>query len=232
MNAFSVLLLIKFLLAFCSIVYELVLAQALSAFLENTVLRYSVTIGLYLFSMGFGAILAEEKFLKNKFLTLLKVEILLTVLGGGSLAVLHCLDAVNCPRLVFILAAHLLIIVIGVLTGLEVPIVMGMVQEERGEAENTVLAADYGGAFLGTLIFAFIFYPVLGLIPTAFLVAAFNAVVGLLLYTQEQKIPLELKKIFYAHLYVLLFLFLVSGVCLIYVPGINAFFLNMYLNHS
>lgn len=46
-------------LAFCSIVYELLLGQSLSAFMGNTVLRYSVTIGLYLFSMGMGALFAE-----------------------------------------------------------------------------------------------------------------------------------------------------------------------------
>ena len=39
---------ITFVLAFCSIVYELLLGQTLSAFLGNTVLRYSVTIGLYM----------------------------------------------------------------------------------------------------------------------------------------------------------------------------------------
>ena len=42
---------ITFILAFCSIVYELLLGQTLSAFLGNTVLRYSVTIGLYMMSL-------------------------------------------------------------------------------------------------------------------------------------------------------------------------------------
>ena len=50
-----------FVLAFCSIVYELLLGQSLSAFLGNTVLRYSVTIGLYMLSMGIGSLLAEGK---------------------------------------------------------------------------------------------------------------------------------------------------------------------------
>ena len=45
---------ITLILAFCSIVYELLLGQTLSAFFGNTVLRYSVTIGLYLFAMGMG----------------------------------------------------------------------------------------------------------------------------------------------------------------------------------
>ncbi len=71
-----------FILAFCSIVYELLLGQSLSAFLGNTVLRYSVTIGLYMLSMGIGSLLAEGRFVKHPVITLLRVEIALTVTGG------------------------------------------------------------------------------------------------------------------------------------------------------
>ena len=50
------MLLLKFILAFCGLSYELILAQGLSAFLDNTVLRYSTTIGLYMFALGLGAL--------------------------------------------------------------------------------------------------------------------------------------------------------------------------------
>ena len=45
------------LVAFCSIVYELIFSQALTVIFGGTVIRYSMTIGLYLFSLGIGAFL-------------------------------------------------------------------------------------------------------------------------------------------------------------------------------
>ena len=75
---------ITFILAFCSIAYELLLGQSLSAFLGNTVLRYSVTIGLYMLSMGIGSLMAEGRFVKSPVTALLKIELLLTVTGGFS----------------------------------------------------------------------------------------------------------------------------------------------------
>ena len=75
--------LVTFVLAFCSIVYELLLGQTLSAFLGNTVLRYSVTIGLYMMSLGIGSMIAEGRLVKRPVTGLLRIEILLTVVGGG-----------------------------------------------------------------------------------------------------------------------------------------------------
>ena len=98
-----------FLLGFCSIVYELLLGQSLSAFLGNTVLRYSVTIGLYMLSMGIGALMAEGRWVKHAATTLLKVEILLTVVGGFSVIFLLILNSVGMPDLLFSAFAHLLI---------------------------------------------------------------------------------------------------------------------------
>ena len=116
--------LFTFLLAFCSIVYELLLGQSLSAFLGNTVLRYSVTIGLYMLSMGIGSLMAEGRVVKHVVTSLLKVEILLTITGGFSVIFLLLMDAVAPPEIVFFLFAHLLIILIGVLTGLEIPLLI------------------------------------------------------------------------------------------------------------
>jgi spermidine synthase len=166
-----------FVLAFCSIVYELLLAQALSAFLGNTVLRYSVTIGLYMLSMGIGALLAQGRVLRNALLALQRVEILLTVIGGSSVLGLFVLHALGLPLGLFALSAHALIVVIGILTGLEIPLLIEL-GSGREEEAGGVLGVDYLGAFLGTIVFALLFYPRLGLIPTAFVVAALNAAVG------------------------------------------------------
>ena len=44
-------------LAACSLLYELLIAQTLSILAANTVVWYSVTIGVYLASMGLGALI-------------------------------------------------------------------------------------------------------------------------------------------------------------------------------
>ena len=156
---------LTFLLGFCSIVYELLLGQSLSAFLGNTVLRYSVTIGLYMLSMGIGALLAEGRWTRHAAATLLKVEILLTVTGGFSVIFLLVLNSIGIPDLLFSALAHLLIVLIGVLTGFEIPLLIELRGPELEGSERGVLGIDYLGAFCGTVAFAFVFYPLFGLIP-------------------------------------------------------------------
>lgn len=167
-------------LAFCSIVYELLLGQTLSAFLGNTVLRYSVTIGLYMFSMGIGALIAGPRLLQTPVYSLQLIELVLSILGALSVMLLFLIDARDLPVILLSLVAHLLIIVIGVLSGLEIPLLIE-IRAEVEHAASRILGIDYIGAFAGTVVFALWFYPHLGLFATAFLVAALNALVGVLL---------------------------------------------------
>jgi spermidine synthase len=183
-----VLYVITLVLAFCSIVYELLLGQALSAFLGDTVLRYSVTIGLYLFSMGMGSIFAEGRFVRHPVVTMLWIEILLALAGSLSIVMLYLVEWLGPSPLVFSLFAHSLIVVIGILTGFEIPLLIEVRNLEKSNSENAVIGVDYLGAFLGTVLFAFLFYPELGLVNTAFIVALLNALVGVMLATQDGKV--------------------------------------------
>jgi len=173
-----------FVLAFCSIVYELMLGQTLSAFLGNTVLRYSVTMGLYMLSMGVGATLVRKRLNDRPLLALQAVELGLTVLGGLSVVSLFAVDSVGASSAVISLLGHSYIVVIGVLTGLELPLLIELGRRASGLKRDHVLAVDYCGAFVGTLTFAFWFYPRAGLVPTALVVATLNAVVGVSLVRQ------------------------------------------------
>ncbi len=218
-----------FLLGFCSIVYELLLGQSLSAFLGNTVLRYSVTIGLYMLSMGIGALMAEGRWVKQAATTLLKVEILLTGVGGFSVILLLILNSVGMPDLLFSVFAHLLIVLIGVLTGFEIPLLMELRAREVEGAERTVLGVDYLGAFCGTVAFAFVFYPRFGLVPTAFFVALINALVGVCLYTQRYKVHEAGRRGYSTLLGVQAVLFVVLAVLVQAADRVNELFLLYYL---
>ena len=184
----SVIYIFTFVLAFCSIVYELLLGQALSAFFGNTVLRYSVTIGLYMLSMGIGSLIAEGRFVKHPVISLLRIEAFLTMLGGGSMLSLFIVNSLGAAPITFFLFAHGLIIAIGILSGFEIPLLMVLMSLETDGKKMSVLGVDYLGAFCGTVIFAFVFYPIVGLVPTAFVVALLNAMVGVALITQADKV--------------------------------------------
>ena len=222
--------LIVFSLALSSICYELILAQSLSAFLENTVLRYSVTIGLYMCSLGIGALFAGEKWTRKSVINLLKIEIGLTMIGGFSVAMLFLTDALNVGRMGFLIMSHALIIAIGFLSGFEIPLLVRMAGFYQQSPVNQVLAINYAGAFCGTVLFAFYLYPHVGLLPAAFLIGIVNAVSGLFLYFEEKQVETTDLKVFYSILYLLVFLFLILSLCVIYGDSINSFFIHQYLS--
>ena len=218
-----------FILAFCSIAYELLLGQSLSAFLGNTVLRYSVTIGLYMLSMGIGSLLAEGRFVRHPVTTLLKIELLLTVTGGFSVIALLVLNSAGMPPLLFSALAHFLIIIIGIFTGFEIPLLIELKNIETGRSENSVLGIDYLGAFFGTVVFAFVFYPIVGLIPTAFFVASLNAAVGIGLLTQASKVESQEQGQYRALIVLQSVLLVILVTCLSSAANINELFLRHYL---
>lgn len=221
--------LFTFILAFCSMTYELLLGQSLSAFLGNTVLRYSVTIGLYMFSMGMGSLMAEGKLVKRSVTALLKIEILLTALGGFSVVLLLLFDAMGMSPLLFSMFAHGLIIMIGLLTGFEIPLLMHLNSLRKDHAESVVLGVSYLGAFMGTVVFAFVLYPRVGLIPTAFLVALLNAAVGVAMLTQASQLQSDEYPAFKRLVITQAALLITLIPCLVFSSATNELFLKYYL---
>jgi len=230
MKRISLFLFAKFILAFCSIVYELVLAQALSAFLENTVLRYSMTIGLYLFCIGMGALFAEGKFRKDSLKTLLWIEVLLTFFGGFSLGWFFLMDAVNFSRMLFLFGSHFFIIIIGILTGFEVPLLMDLVGQERKNSEGIVLAFDYTGAFAGSCMFAFVFYPKTGLVLAALLTGMLNALSGMILFLGWARPRKAVSRSSFVCFGLQSFLLATIVLCLMHANEINTYLMSLYLS--
>lgn len=170
------LLFLKFMLALCSMAYELLLAQILSAFFANTVLRYSVTIGLYMCFMGVGAFVADRYVANRPWRLLFKVETLLILLGVSAVPGLFFLDALNVSSGFLLLWAHMLVISIGFLTGFELPLLLALGDSELKSDRNRLIAFDYLGAFAGTVLYVFCLYPLSGLLPSLMAVASCNAV--------------------------------------------------------
>lgn len=221
---------VALIVSFCSICYELLLAQALSAFLENTVLRYSVTLGLYMFALGLGARTVEGKVLDFPIGRLLRIEIILTLVGGSLIFAMHAVDHFIDSRMILSLFAHALIIIIGFLSGMELPLLMDILKEDRRDSESLVLGVSYIGAVIGTIVFAFIFYPKLGLLTTSLIVGALNGIAGVLLnFCKNEEQEFDRTKFFTA-LYIQLSIFVVISICLIFSSQLNEFLLNLYLS--
>lgn len=173
---------ITFVVAFCSISYELILGQTMSVFLGDTVLRYSVTVGIYLFAMGVGAMVAEGRFVKKFIANFALAELALTLLGGFAVAMFFLLNLALGTGALFFLAVHFLIFAIGVLTGFEIPLLISAQRSITKENQALILGIDYFGAFFGSLIFAFVFYPKIGIVPAAFFVGFLNSLAGILFF--------------------------------------------------
>lgn len=165
-----------FVAGLCSLVYELLISTTASYFLGDSVQQFSVTIGLYLASMGLGSYVS--RFVQTKLLrSFVAVEILLGVVGGLSVPLLYLAYAYGA---VFWPVAVGLIVTIGAFTGLEIPLLTRIMDREESLDVNlaNILSFDYLGALLATLAFPFLLLPVLGTFRASLTLGLFNLVVG------------------------------------------------------
>ncbi len=175
------LITITFTVALCSIVYELVFSQVLTVVFGSTVLRYSITIGLFLFSLGLGSFLYDKKLrtLKSSTSTFFYIEILLAISGFlGSFGILLASATLgeHLPHIVLVIISYIPVVIIGILSGIEIPI---LTQLSDGRFAK-ILSIDYFGSLCGTVVYALFLYPHVGLVATGSVVALLNALVAVL----------------------------------------------------
>jgi len=189
---------ITLIVAYCSIVYELLMAQTLSALMGNTIMRYSITIGVYLASLGIGAIMCEKGDAEYSADRLIRVEIWLSVVGGLAVFMISSLDVFHRflissnsffalgvggairPILFFVLS-HIIIVVIGILSGYEIPLLMALAEAKKPDTANVVLGVDYFGSLLGAVLFPLLLLPRLGLFAVSYSTGLLNAFACILL---------------------------------------------------
>ncbi|MEU5910987.1 polyamine aminopropyltransferase [Micromonospora sp. NPDC047527] len=174
-------LLAVFVCAACGLAYELALVALGSYLIGDTVGQASIVLGVMVFAMGIGALVAKP--LQSRAAAAFAViELTLALLGGLSVLGLYAAFAwldLYSPALVGTA------FVLGLLIGAEIPLLMVMLQRIReqaaGSAVADLFAADYIGALLGGLAFPFLLIPVFGQLKGALLVGAVNAVAGVAL---------------------------------------------------
>jgi len=185
-----------FIIAGCSLIYELLISSLSTYLLGSGVVHYSVTIGLFLFFMGVGAWLAQ--FIRTDLLDkFIRIEILLGLIGGFSAVLLYSAYAWTeyyYPAMLIVIA------LISILVGMEIPILTRVIEQQKGirQGLSEVLATDYIGALLASLLFPFILLPYLGHLLTAFAIGAINVIVALLVVWHFRKRLKQPKLLFLA----------------------------------
>ncbi|MBI5278995.1 MAG: polyamine aminopropyltransferase [Burkholderiales bacterium] len=166
-----------FVVAACGLVYELAAGALASYVLGDSVLQFSTIIGTYLFAMGVGSWLSRffERQLPAHFL---RIELLVALVGGSMPAVLFIANAWQPGA--FRLLLYGLVLLVGVLVGLEIPLVMRILKRNIAlrELVSQVLTFDYLGALAVSVAFPLLLVPQLGLIRTGLLFGVMNAAVA------------------------------------------------------
>jgi spermidine synthase len=178
-----------FVVAACGLVYELAAGALASYLLGDSILQFSTVIGTYLFAMGIGSYLS--RFFERQLIAhFLRIELLVGVVGGLMPAALFALHATATPSFRF--ALYAMVLLVGVLVGLEIPLVMRILQSQlRGDRTSVgtsnsnakqglknlvsqVLTFDYLGALAVSIAFPLLLVPHLGLIRTGVLFGLLN----------------------------------------------------------
>ena len=164
----------------CSVVYELIIGSLSSYLLGDSVLQFSKTIGLYLFSMGLGSY-ASKYFLRNLFDAFVTVEIVLGLVGGfSSMTLFLCYTYTNAYPLLMVF----MVLSIGFLVGLEVPLLVRIFDQNRQNLRSALadlFAFDYLGGLVGSLLFPLVLLPALGHVTVAFFAGSLNFAAAVLI---------------------------------------------------
>ena len=176
-NESRVLLLNIFLAGLCSIIYELLIATATSYFLGDSITQFSVTIGVYMATMGVGSYVSkwvkDEGILPN----FISFELMLALVGGVSVPLIYFSYSLgfSVQAVSVVLTA-----IIGVLVGLEIPLLSRLMAQHYSLKSNlaNVLSIDYLGALLATLLFPFVLLPTMGIFKSSLLFGLVNLLIA------------------------------------------------------
>ena len=181
---------------FSGIVAEYILSTLATYFIGNSVFQWTMIVSLMLFCMGLGSRFSKS-IKKNLIRNFLILEIALSLLVAFSSIVVYTVAAYDSYYDLLIYGLSMLL---GLLIGLEIPLVMRINEtyEDLKTNVSSILEKDYYGSLLGGMFFAFIGLPILGLTYTPFVLGLVNFLVALIVYfkfkeklVKKQKITLN-----------------------------------------
>ncbi len=195
------ILIVTVILAFCSIVYELLLANTLALVTGNYIWWQSLTIGVYIGGLGLGAYFSDK--LKDTYRSIVNVEIALSFLGVISVVYVYFLHGsykysdnlfyytgdfrsvvylqnLFALKFMFFGLVQILTLMIGLFSGFEIPLMVRIAEDRLGDDVNNeyqIFGINYIGTLIGTTFFAYLLLPKLDVIKTSVVVAMLNLAV-------------------------------------------------------
>lgn len=163
-------------IATAGLVYELVMAAVASYVLGDSVRQFSLVIGVYLSALGLGAYLS--RFVdRHLSITFIDVELAAALVGGLSAPALFLAFGFTSA---FRLVLYSTVVGVGVLVGVELPLLIRILERQLAFKEliAKALTFDYAGALLGSLAFSLWLVPRLGLVHTSVACGLVNASVA------------------------------------------------------
>lgn len=166
----------------CSIVYELLISTTASYFMGNSVQQFSIIIGIYMASMGVGSWISRW-ISKDLLYYFVVIEILLGFVGAFSVPLCYAYFGYS-DFGGFTFFTLLIIFIIGLLTGLEVPLLTRILENKESLKDNIskVLAFDYLGALIATILFPFFLIPFLGIFKSSLVFGLINVAIGIITF--------------------------------------------------
>lgn len=176
-----VLYLAMFMMGACGLAYEYTLSKVAADILGDSVRQWAVIIGVMMFFMGIGADL--QKYIKDTFIVDLFIffEVLIGLAGAFG-PILFIYTYGHYP-FAFIIVQYTFIVLIGLIIGLEIPLISRINQHYIDELKlnlAAVLKMDYIGSLAGALAWTFILPLWFEQVQSAFLLGLLNAAVALL----------------------------------------------------
>ncbi|WP_291651499.1 polyamine aminopropyltransferase [Clostridium sp.] len=183
---YKLLMITTLIISGCSIIYEVLISSVSSYLIGDSIKQFSITIGIYMSAMGIGSYIS--KFIKkNLFDWFVLVEISVGFIGGLSSLILF-LSNVYLES--YQLIMYIQIILIGILVGLEIPLLTRIIEENTKNLRITlssIFSFDYIGGLIGSIAFPLILLPNLGYFATSFLIGSLNIIISLIIIFNYKK---------------------------------------------
>ena len=165
---------------FAGIVAEYTLSTLATYFIGNSIFQWTMIVSLMLFCMGLGSRLSKL-ITKNLIQNFLILETTLSLIVAFSSVLVYTLASIS---EYYGIVIYSLCMIIGLLIGLEIPLVIRINKEYEDLKSNisSILEKDYYGSLIGGVFFAFIGLPILGLSYTPFVLGIINFLVALIVF--------------------------------------------------
>lgn len=130
---------ITFVVSFCSFAYEFVYSELLTVMYGGTVTQYVITIGLYFFSLGIGSALSDA-LVSDRWSNFFRTELYLAATAPAGFMLIVALNSVTLPAwlpaAVIWILARLPVVVVGILSGFELPLLTRLVDEINTDTDS------------------------------------------------------------------------------------------------